>query len=53
LWALPDEDLMHRVDGRDARAFGVIFDRHAGWWQPPADACAGDLRPDVLIRVAE
>ncbi len=30
MWALADEDLMHRVDAGDARAFGMIFDRHAG-----------------------
>ena len=30
LWAVADEDLIHRVDGGDARAFGVIFDRHSG-----------------------
>lgn len=30
LWAIADEDLMQRVRGGDARAFGVIFDRHSG-----------------------
>jgi RNA polymerase sigma-70 factor (ECF subfamily) len=30
LWAVADEDLMHRVRAGDARAFGVIFDRHGG-----------------------
>jgi RNA polymerase sigma-70 factor, ECF subfamily len=30
LWAVADEDLMERVHGGDARAFGVIFDRHGG-----------------------
>jgi RNA polymerase sigma-70 factor (ECF subfamily) len=30
LWAVADEDLMHRVHAGDARAFGVIFDRHGG-----------------------
>jgi RNA polymerase sigma-70 factor, ECF subfamily len=30
LWAVADEDLMHRAHRGDARAFGVIFDRHGG-----------------------
>jgi RNA polymerase sigma-70 factor (ECF subfamily) len=30
LWAVADEDLMQRVHGGDARAFGLIFDRHGG-----------------------
>jgi RNA polymerase sigma-70 factor, ECF subfamily len=30
LWAVADEDLMRRAHMGDARAFGVIFDRHGG-----------------------
>jgi RNA polymerase sigma-70 factor, ECF subfamily len=30
LWAVADEDLMRRAHKGDARAFGVIFDRHGG-----------------------
>jgi RNA polymerase sigma-70 factor (ECF subfamily) len=30
LWAVADEDLIDRVHGGDARAFGVIFDRYGG-----------------------